>query len=174
MTDPHVPGEIGPGGDRVLNQIQELITKARADLPPISLGYLREVVCLDDRIDLQPDPFERHNSVISGYLKRVREAGELIVVKLPENPIEKALWLAHSYVSATLEKTGTHVAFSKDDVYVVWFCYILGGWKALISTTLPDGMYYEVTYNKEKAETYVDAYKKFHNVAIPDTVPLSD
>lgn len=96
------------------------------------------------------------------------------MVKLPENPIEKALWLAHSYVSATLEKTGTHVAFSKDDVYVVWFCYILGGWKALISTTLPDGMYYEVTYNKEKAETYVDAYKKFHNVAIPDTVPLSD
>lgn len=54
-----------------------------------------------------------------------------------------------------------HVKLDVDDVYVVWFCYILGGWKALVSTSLPDGMYYEVTFNKDADVIYVDAYKKF-------------
>lgn len=52
---------------------------------------------------------------------------------------------------------------TKDDVYIVWFCKTLQNWKALISTTLPDGMYYEVTYNGDKKEIYLDAYKKFEN-----------
>lgn len=49
------------------------------------------------------------------------------------------------------------------DVFVVWNAYILGNIKALLSTTIPDGMYYEVTYNKAKNEIYFDAYKKFEN-----------
>jgi hypothetical protein len=55
---------------------------------------------------------------------------------------------------------------SNFQVYVVWFCFILGGWKALCSTTRPDGRYYEVTYNKDKGEAYVDTYKKTHNIAV--------
>lgn len=54
------------------------------------------------------------------------------------------------------------------DVYVVWFCKTLQNWKALVSTDMHDGMYYEVTYNGDKGETYLDAYKKFENVCIPD------
>lgn len=54
------------------------------------------------------------------------------------------------------------------DVYVVWQCYILGNAKWLLSTTLPDDMYYEVTYNKVKDEFYLDAYKKFENRCIPN------
>ena len=53
---------------------------------------------------------------------------------------------------------------TKFDVYVVWNCYILGNMKALLSTTLEDGMYYEVTYNKAKNEIYLDAYKHAENV----------
>ncbi|MDE6789187.1 MAG: hypothetical protein K2J47_07710 [Ruminococcus sp.] len=53
-----------------------------------------------------------------------------------------------------------------DDVYVVWSVKVLQNWKALISTTLPDGMYYELTYNGDKDELYLDAYKKFDNVKI--------
>ena len=52
------------------------------------------------------------------------------------------------------------------EVFVVWQCYILGNAKWLLSTTLPDGMYYEVTYNKVKNEFYIDAYKKFENRCI--------
>ena len=37
-----------------------------------------------------------------------------------------------------------------------------------ISTSLFDGMYYELTYNGDKKEWYLDAYKKFQNVVIPD------
>jgi hypothetical protein len=71
------------------------------------------------------------------------------------------------YVKDRLEKTDTHVTFSEDDVYLVWFSKTLQNWKALLSTTLPDGMYYEVTYNGDKDEAYLDAYKKFDNVRYP-------
>lgn len=77
--------------------------------------------------------------------------------------------IVFNYITPRLEKTDTHVTFEEDEVYVVWFSYILGNWKALISTTLPDGMYYEVTHNQAKSETYLDAYKKFDNVCIPDS-----
>lgn len=50
---------------------------------------------------------------------------------------------------------------SLKDVYVVWFCKTLQHFKVLLSTTVPDGMYYEVTYNGDKDETYLDAYKRF-------------
>ena len=49
------------------------------------------------------------------------------------------------------------------DVYVVWSCKTLQNNKALLSTTVPDGMYYEPTYNGDKNELYMDAYKKFEN-----------
>ena len=55
-----------------------------------------------------------------------------------------------------------------DDVYIVWFCKTLQNWKALVSTTIPDGVYYEVTYNGDKKETYLDVYKKWDNVRVPD------
>ncbi len=69
------------------------------------------------------------------------------------------------YVQAHLDVTDD-VKASIDDIYVVWFCKTLQNWKALISTTLPDGMYYEVTYNGDKKEIYLDAYKKFENKCI--------
>lgn len=81
---------------------------------------------------------------------------------------EKARRLVYEYIKPRLEKTDLHVTFAVDEVYVVWFCKTLQNWKALVSTTLPDGMYYEVTYNGDKGETYIDAYKKFDNVRIPD------
>ena len=53
--------------------------------------------------------------------------------------------------------------FTIDDVYVVWQTKVLQNWKALLSTNLPDGMYYECTFNGDKNEIYFDAYKKFEN-----------
>ncbi len=62
----------------------------------------------------------------------------------------KARQLVHTYVTKRLETTDKHVTFTPDDVYVVWFCKTLQNWKALISTTLPDCMYYEVTHNGDQ------------------------
>lgn len=52
------------------------------------------------------------------------------------------------------------------DVYVVWYCKTLQNFKALLSTSLPDKMYYECTYNGDAGELYFDAYKKCNHVII--------
>lgn len=52
------------------------------------------------------------------------------------------------------------------DIYVVWFSYTLGNWKALVSTSLPDGKYYEVTHSKERDVTFVDTYLKINNTKL--------
>ena len=54
------------------------------------------------------------------------------------------------------------------DVYKrqVWYCKSLQNHKALLSTNISDGMYYELTYNGDKNELYLDAYKKWQNVKI--------
>lgn len=51
-------------------------------------------------------------------------------------------------------------------VYVVWSCKTLQNNKALLSTTLSDGMYFEATYNGDKKELYFDAYHKLENRCI--------
>lgn len=56
-----------------------------------------------------------------------------------------------------------------NDVYVVWFCKTLQNWKTLVSTNVLDGVYYEITYNGDKDETYVDVYKKWENFKLPGT-----
>ena len=53
------------------------------------------------------------------------------------------------------------------EVYIVWKCKALQNWKYLISSTLMDGMYYELTYNGDTNEWYLGAYKKFENKVIP-------
>lgn len=84
-----------------------------------------------------------------------------------ENNTRKARQLVLDHITSKGYTRG-HTTFEIGEVYVVWFTYILGAWKALVSTTLPDGRYYEVTYNKEKAEAYVDEYYKADNVVVPD------
>ena len=53
-----------------------------------------------------------------------------------------------------------------DDVFIVWYCKTLQNHKALASTKLFDGMYYELTFNGDKSELYLDAYKKWENKCI--------
>ena len=55
---------------------------------------------------------------------------------------------------------------TKEDTYVVWVCKTLQNNKALLSTTISNGMYYEVTHNGDKGELYFDAYKKQENIKI--------
>ena len=80
----------------------------------------------------------------------------------------KAKELVFHYIDDRIDKQFTGVVFTRDDIFVVWFCKTLQNWKCLISTTLPDGMYYEVTYDGDNQCTYIDAYKKFDNVKVPD------
>jgi len=71
--------------------------------------------------------------------------------------------IVRDYILDHLDKSDEVPKF---EVYMVWKCKVLQNWKYLISSTLFDGMYYEVTYNGDKDEWYLDAYKKFDNQCI--------
>ena len=69
------------------------------------------------------------------------------------------------YVNQNLDKTdGKQI--TEDDVFIVWMCKTLQNNKAMASTTLFDGMYYELTWSGDKRELYVDAYKKWQNFTV--------
>ena len=68
--------------------------------------------------------------------------------------------LVTDYALSHLDKSDKTPEF---EVFTVWKCKILQNWKYLVSTTLPDGMYYELTYDGDKNRWYLDTYKKFDN-----------
>lgn len=78
---------------------------------------------------------------------------------------EKAKQIVVDYFNSHVDVTDGK-KITKDDVYVVWFCKTLQNWKVLASTDVSDGMYYEITHNGDKDETYVDAYKKWDNFKV--------
>lgn len=69
------------------------------------------------------------------------------------------------YFNNKVDKTD-NVKIGIKDVYVIWMCKTLKNSKALLSTNIPDGLYYECTYNGEKDELYLDVYKKWENICI--------
>ena len=69
------------------------------------------------------------------------------------------------YANEHMDKTdGKQI--TDQDVFIVWMCKTLQNSKAMVSTTLYDGMYYELTYNGDKKQLYLDAYKKWENQCI--------
>ena len=76
---------------------------------------------------------------------------------------EIAIKIVLDYVIEHLDKSDETPDF---EVFIVWKCKALQNWKYLLSSTLFDGMYYELTYNGDKKEWYLDAYKKFENKVI--------
>ncbi len=78
---------------------------------------------------------------------------------------KRAVELVREYIIEHLDKTDGIPDF---EVYTVWKAKALQNWKYLLSSTLCDGMYYELTYNGDKKEWYLDAYKKFQNVVIKE------
>ena len=70
-----------------------------------------------------------------------------------------------NYFNENVDKTDG-LKINKDDVFIVWFSKTLQNFKALVSTTVSDGMYYELTYNGNKKELNLDAYKKWENKCI--------
>ena len=80
--------------------------------------------------------------------------------------VEKAKQAVVDYFNSQADSTDKNGRITADEVYVVWFVKVLQNNKALLSTTVPDGMYYEFTWNGDKNEGYLDAYKKWKNVLV--------
>lgn len=87
----------------------------------------------------------------------VSETGE--TTELYKRPLD----IVYTHVKFRLDRDDVHPHFSPKDVFLVWFSKTLENWKALVATTLPEPLYYEVTYNGQKDETYVDTYIKMEN-----------
>jgi hypothetical protein len=77
--------------------------------------------------------------------------------------IDKCKQLVSEYTNNHVDKSD-NITVPPQDVFVVWSCKTLQNNKALLSTPLFDGMYYECTYNGDKNEIYFDAYKKWENI----------
>lgn len=78
----------------------------------------------------------------------------------------RAIEIIRQYAEEHLDKTDTKPNI---DIYIVWKAKVLQNWKYLISTNLPDGMYYELTYDGDNHRWYLDAYKKFENRVVKDS-----
>jgi len=81
-----------------------------------------------------------------------------------------AMNLVRNYILEHLDKSDPVPEF---EVFTVWKAKILQNWKYLLSSTLSDGMYYEATYNGDKREWYLDAYKKFENRCYPENTEVT-
>lgn len=79
--------------------------------------------------------------------------------------LQKCKEIVVKYFNDHADKTDQK-QITEDDVYVVWSCKVLQNNKALVSTNVSDGMYYEITHNGDKGEIYVDAYKKWENFVV--------
>lgn len=73
-----------------------------------------------------------------------------------------------NFVSAYYNLNHPTATITRDDVAIVWKCYILGNWKVLATTTVQDGMYYELTYSDDdehgESHLFFDAYKRWENI----------
>ncbi len=77
--------------------------------------------------------------------------------------IENCKLEVKKYAKEHLDKSDVIPDF---EVFVVWYSKTLQNHKALLSTTLLDGMYYELTYNGDKKEVYFDGDGEFYQESI--------
>jgi hypothetical protein len=102
------------------------------------------------------DPDKMHLSSADEHqgIQPIHRAVDLVLMKLREDFMER--------------EGRSPDAPELPTIYVVSFTYILGGWKASLSTSEANGHYYELTYNVAKRETYIDRYSKDYNECVPD------
>lgn len=77
--------------------------------------------------------------------------------KSQTDPQSLAKSLVYGYIKS--EESVSH-----NDIKLVWFCRTLQNWKAMVADLRPGGMFFEVTHNGDKKETYLDAYVQKDNV----------
>lgn len=81
-------------------------------------------------------------------------------------PQQKAINFVYGWAKTNARNTD----FTVENVKIVWFCKTLQNWKALVAIIgTSDNLFFEVTYNGDKQETYLDAYSKIENVVFKDS-----
>jgi hypothetical protein len=52
------------------------------------------------------------------------------------------------------------------DVFIVWFVKTLENWKAVVGSSVLRGLLYEVSYNGEESEAYIEIFKKINSTKV--------
>lgn len=77
--------------------------------------------------------------------------------------INKAKYVVAKHTNENILKPEQGL-ISDNEVFVVWYAKVLQNYKALLATPIKDDQhYYEVTYNGDKKELYLDVYDKQEN-----------
>ena len=112
------------------------------------------------------------------WKRRIVKKNKENIIKLVGNQIHDiiALETIRSYTIEYLDKSDKDYQKYVSDlnVYIVWKNKTLQNWKYLLSTNLPDSMYYELTYNGDKKEWYLDAYRKVENQCIREETMIAE
>ena len=74
------------------------------------------------------------------------------------------------FIERAKEVCADYLHVRTEEMYVVLFCKTLQNWKALVSTDIASGLYFEVTYNGDKNQIYLDEYKKENNICIENAM----
>ena len=79
-------------------------------------------------------------------------------------PVTPFTYTAQEVLCEVLEGQGLRI--KPEDFFVVWATKTLKNWKVILGTNIFEGMLYEVTYNGDRVEAYVDIYQKYKNVTV--------
>lgn len=149
-------------GDIILGQPQPVTTVDQS----FSMKGITQLPPEDEELKAVVDPLIKTIKITATAPPPIEEIpiGLTVIPKGMFNRMRFEVW---KYAINHLDKSDlVYFPFNEDTVYTVWTCKTLQNWKALISTSLKDGMYYECTYDGDKKKLYLDAYKKFEHQEI--------
>lgn len=149
-------------GDVILGQPQPVTVIDQS----FSMRGITQLTPEDDELKAVVDPLIKKIKITGTSIPPIPDIplGLTIIPKGMFNRMRFEVW---KYAVNHLDKSDNiEFPFNDDTVYTVWTCKTLQNWKALISTSLKDGMYYECTYDGDKKKLYLDAYKKFDHQEI--------
>ena len=158
------------------NRLQQLrkMNGYSQDVLAEKLGVSRQAVSKWERAESSPDTdnlislAKLYGLTLDDLLNTSQD-----VIKIKAKPQEKdfrqlAIKAVVEYFNSQVDSTDKNGKITEDQVFVVWMTKVLQNNKALLSTTIPDGMYYEATWNGDKNEGYLDAYKKWKNLVFKE------
>jgi hypothetical protein len=96
--------------------------------------------------------------IFKGKEEKVKEAIRITSTKEFEEISRKKIQEYYKKEGIELDKD--------NDIFVVWLAKALGNTKGVFITNKMDKKLYEITYNGQKNEIYLDAYIKEQNILI--------
>jgi hypothetical protein len=142
--------------------------------PENTVWFQGEVgVCRNKEICEQNQAFDRwrkdHLTDLKDETSMTAEFPNIVVEDLnPYRFQDKARQIVLEYYNHNFVSVYDELHIS--DIVVSSFTKTLQNWKALVITNVAnDNLYFEVTYDGDKKQAYLDVYSKAANVVFPDT-----